>query len=87
MLTGADFEQCVKGIEDFHGAGRRFEKLAEIDGITIADDYAHHPRELEVTLKTAMNARFGRYSSPSPTQEQLYSLMTSSGCSRSRITA
>lgn len=55
MLTGADFEQCVKGIEDFHGAGRRFEKLAEIDGITIADDYAHHPRELEVTLKTAMN--------------------------------
>lgn len=55
MLAGATFEQCVKGIADFHGAGRRFEKLAEIDGITIADDYAHHPKELEVTLKTAMN--------------------------------
>lgn len=55
MLAGATFEQCVKGIADFHGAGRRFEKLAEIGGITIADDYAHHPKELEVTLKTAMN--------------------------------
>ena len=55
MYSGVTFEQCVRGIADFHGAGRRFEKLAEIDGITIADDYAHHPRELEVTLNTAMN--------------------------------
>ena len=55
MYSGVTFEQCARGIADFHGAGRRFEKLAEIDGITIADDYAHHPRELEVTLNTAMN--------------------------------
>lgn len=55
MYSGVSFEDCVKGIADFHGAGRRFEKLAEINGITIADDYAHHPKELEVTLKTAMN--------------------------------
>lgn len=54
MESGVSFEQCVKGIADFHGAGRRFEILAEIDGITIADDYAHHPKELEVTLETAM---------------------------------
>ncbi len=54
MYSGVSFEQCVKGIANFHGAGRRFEILAEIDGITIADDYAHHPRELEVTLETAM---------------------------------
>lgn len=60
MSAGATFEQCVKGISDFHGAGRRFEKLAEIDGITIADDYAHHPKELEVTLKTAMNMGYKR---------------------------
>lgn len=55
MYSGVTFEQCAKGISDFHGAGRRFEKLAEINGITIADDYAHHPKELEVTLNTAMN--------------------------------
>lgn len=54
MYSGVSFEKCAKGIADFHGAGRRFEILAEIDGITIADDYAHHPKELEVTLETAM---------------------------------
>ena len=54
MESGASFEQCIKGIVDFKGAGRRFEILAQIDGITIADDYAHHPKELEVTLNTAM---------------------------------
>lgn len=54
MYSGVSFEACVKGISDFHGAGRRFEILAKIDGITIADDYAHHPKELEVTLETAM---------------------------------
>ena len=55
MYSGVTFEDCVNGISDFSGAGRRFEKLAEIDGITIVDDYAHHPLELEVTLNTAMN--------------------------------
>ncbi len=54
MESGVNFDQCIKGIADFKGAGRRFEILAEIDGITIADDYAHHPKELEVTLETAM---------------------------------
>ncbi|MBE6820569.1 MAG: UDP-N-acetylmuramate--L-alanine ligase [Ruminococcaceae bacterium] len=60
MESGVSFEQCVKGIADFRGAGRRFEILAEINGITIADDYAHHPKELEVTLNTAMKMRFNK---------------------------
>lgn len=55
MYSGVSFEKCVSGIAGFTGAGRRFEKLAEIDGITIVDDYAHHPKELEVTLNAAMN--------------------------------
>lgn len=58
MYSGVSFEQCVKGIFDFRGAGRRFEILAKIDGITVADDYAHHPKELEVTLETAMKMGF-----------------------------
>lgn len=58
MLSGVSFEQCAKGIADFKGAGRRFEILAEINGITIADDYAHHPKELEATLNTAMKMGF-----------------------------
>ena len=60
MYSGVSFEQCVSGIADFTGAGRRFEILDKIDGITIADDYAHHPKELEVTLKTAMNMGYNR---------------------------
>ena len=64
-IAEADFEGCEvesikKGVETFGGAGRRFEFLAEIDGITIADDYAHHPAELKVTLEAAMDMGYQR---------------------------
>lgn len=64
-VAEADFEGCnadniKKGIESFGGAGRRFEFLAEINGITIADDYAHHPAELKVTLEAAMDMGYKR---------------------------
>ena len=52
--AGCSNEECEKGIAAFGGAGRRFEVLGEFDGITIADDYAHHPGELEVTLNAVM---------------------------------
>ena len=60
MESGVSFERCASGIANFHGAGRRFEILAQIDGITIADDYAHHPKELEVTLETAMKMGYNK---------------------------
>ncbi len=64
-IAEADFEGCdaakiKEGVESFGGAGRRFEFLAEIDGITIADDYAHHPAELKVTLEAAMDMGYKR---------------------------
>jgi len=52
--AGCTPDECKTGIEAFSGAGRRFEILAEIDGITVADDYAHHPEELRVTLESVM---------------------------------
>ena len=52
--AGCTAEECKNGIESFKGAGRRFEILGEINGITIADDYAHHPNELEATLNAVM---------------------------------
>ena len=52
--AGCTPDECKIGIEAFSGAGRRFEILAEIDGVTIADDYAHHPEELRVTLESVM---------------------------------
>lgn len=49
-----NFSAIAQGLEDFRGAGRRFERLGVERGITVVDDYAHHPKELEVTLKAAM---------------------------------
>lgn len=51
--AGCTPQQCAQGLEAFRGAGRRFEFLGEVDGITIADDYAHHPTELHATLTAA----------------------------------
>ncbi len=53
LYVGADAESVVKGLAEFRGAKRRFEILYNENGITIADDYAHHPSELKVTLETA----------------------------------
>ena len=39
---------------------RRFEKLAEVDGVTFVDDYGHHPAEIAATLKTAKAMSFKR---------------------------
>lgn len=45
---------------EFRGAGRRFEKLCEKNGVTVVDDYAHHPAEIKVTLNAAMGMGFKR---------------------------
>ena len=52
--VGASGEQIAAFLPNFKGAGRRFEILYNKNGITIADDYAHHPKELQVTLESAM---------------------------------
>lgn len=60
MHAGADFSACKSGLEAFGGAGRRFEMLGVYNGITFADDYAHHPAELRVTLESAMKMDYNR---------------------------
>ncbi|MBN2679868.1 UDP-N-acetylmuramate--L-alanine ligase [Acidithiobacillus montserratensis] len=40
-------------LADFRGVGRRFEQVGEFAGITIVDDYGHHPRELSATIAAA----------------------------------
>ena len=54
IYSGAKFEECIKGLQEFKGAGRRFEDLGTYNGIDFIDDYAHHPAELKVTLEAAM---------------------------------
>ena len=52
---GIPAEKIKLGLLKFTGTNRRFEKKGEIGGITVIDDYAHHPKEIEATLKTAQN--------------------------------
>jgi UDP-N-acetylmuramate--alanine ligase len=47
------FENVKAGIEKFTGVFRRWEVKAEVNGITIVDDYAHHPTEIKATLAAA----------------------------------
>lgn len=55
MEMGLSFEEAVKNIESFNGVIRRFEIKDKINEITIVDDYAHHPTEIEATLQGARN--------------------------------
>jgi UDP-N-acetylmuramate--alanine ligase len=47
------FETIKKALEEFTGVHRRFEIKAELNGVLIVDDYAHHPTEIEASLKAA----------------------------------
>ena len=46
-------EKAAKALSEFRGTGRRFEVRGEINGITLIDDYAHHPTEIRATLSAA----------------------------------
>lgn len=59
-ISGADVESICKGLNAFKGAGRRFELKGTYKGVTIVDDYAHHPAEIEVTLNAAMKMGYKR---------------------------
>lgn len=58
--AGIPVSAIQKGLSEFTGAMRRFEKLAEIGGVTFVDDYGHHPAEITATLKTAKAMSFKR---------------------------
>ncbi len=51
--AGIDFAEAREAMTEFHGAARRFQVLGEAAGVTIVDDYAHHPTEIRATLDAA----------------------------------
>lgn len=55
-ILGIDWSMVQDGLLAFTGTDRRFQYKGIANGVTIIDDYAHHPTEIEATLKTA-----GRY--------------------------
>ena len=57
---GIDLNLIAKGLREFGGVHRRFEVLGKINDITIVDDFAHHPTEIENTLTAASKMGFKR---------------------------
>ena len=53
VSMGFDAERSLRGIEQFAGTERRFELHAVVDGVSVYDDYAHHPTEVEAVLSAA----------------------------------
>ena len=47
-----DITIIKKGLEKYHGVGRRFEYLGKFNGAYVYDDYAHHPTEIKTTLES-----------------------------------
>ena len=60
LEAGVDFPAIAQGLASFSGAGRRFEVLGTFGGVTVADDYAHHPAEIAVTLAAALGMGYNR---------------------------
>ena len=54
-LLGIPMDTIKKGLLSFTGTDRRFEYKGTFNGVTVVDDYAHHPTEIKATLKAAQH--------------------------------
>jgi UDP-N-acetylmuramate--alanine ligase len=57
---GMKRDEIRDALKNFGGVNRRFTKVGEVDGVTIIDDYGHHPVEIAAVLKAARQATEGR---------------------------
>ena len=58
--AGISLEDIAKGLGSFGGVERRFQVRGRAAGVTVIDDYAHHPSEIRATLSAARSGSFGR---------------------------
>ena len=56
LEMGLSFEIIKQGIKSYNGVRRRFDIKGNFNDILVVDDYAHHPTEVEATLKTAKSS-------------------------------
>ena len=59
-LAGVPRAEAEPVLARFRGAGRRYEVVGERNGVTVVDDYAHHPSEIEATVAAARERMNGR---------------------------
>ena len=57
---GVEPKGIKSAVEEFKGAGRRFEFIGEFKNFVLADDYAHHPTEIKATLQAAKDLNYKR---------------------------
>lgn len=55
LILEIDNKSIIEGVQSFNGTHRRFEIKGTKNGITVIDDYAHHPTEIKATLAAALN--------------------------------
>ena len=59
-VLGLDLESAAAALSQFKGARRRFTHVGDVAGVTVVDDYGHHPTEVSVTLAAARDLPFKR---------------------------
>jgi UDP-N-acetylmuramate--alanine ligase len=57
---GWDIAAAARGLANFRGVGRRWEHRGTVSGVTLVDDYAHHPTEVAATVQVARDLARGR---------------------------
>ena len=57
---GLDVRKAAVKLRDFAGVHRRFELVGSANGVTVIDDYAHHPTEIKATIKAAKDLDYSR---------------------------
>jgi UDP-N-acetylmuramate--alanine ligase len=60
VQLGVAPEQIAMGLDSFRGVDRRFQVKGVVRGVTVVDDYGHHPTEILATLKAARECGYGR---------------------------
>ncbi|MGI4830074.1 MAG: UDP-N-acetylmuramate--L-alanine ligase [Janthinobacterium lividum] len=60
VQLGIDPEKIAAGLRSFRGVDRRFQTKGQAGGVTVIDDYGHHPTEIRATLQAARECGYGR---------------------------
>lgn len=60
LIFGLSYDDITEGLAECRGAHKRFEYKGEANGVTVIDDYAHHPVEIKATLNTAKKIPHGK---------------------------
>ena len=60
VQLGVPVDRIAAGLADFAGVERRFQHKGEVRGVTVVDDYGHHPTEIRATLEAARQCGFRR---------------------------